>query len=338
MTTLDKAKQNEMLPSKAQPIETQPGEIQPGEAHSGETQPKKIVILGAGAIGQLIFHQLSIHGLAPVLMARDAKASSQELALTDLDGETLKRQAQFIDPTGLASCELLIVCVKAYQVEAALLPLLKTLSNDAHILLLHNGLGPHLSVAPHLAGRGLSLGTTSQGALKLGRWQIKQTGAGLTQLGHAQGAPLAASLRQALLAAISNSEWCEPILPMLWQKLAINIAINPLTAINDCPNGKLADAQFRPTILALIGEVIAVANAEGIALERQQLTERVYRVIELTAGNYSSMHQDIHHGRQTEIEAITGYLLSRAAVHGIATPTNEAIYRQLKSLECDDKS
>ena len=35
--------------------------------------------------------------------------------------------------------------------------------------------------------------------------------------------------------------------------------------------------------LALIGEVIAVANAEGIALERQQLTERVYRVIELTA-------------------------------------------------------
>lgn len=56
-------------------------------------------------------------------------------------------------------------------------------------------------------------------------------------------------------------------------------------------------------------------------------------MIQLTASNYSSMHQDIHHGRQTEIEAITGYLLSRAAKYSIATPANKAIYRQLKSLE-----
>ncbi|MXR70184.1 ketopantoate reductase family protein [Shewanella insulae] len=293
----------------------------------------KIAILGAGAIGQLFYHQLSAHGLAPVLMTREASAGSQALEFTDLNGETIKRQAQLIDKSALASCELLIVCVKAYQVEEALQPLLGALSADTHILLLHNGLGPHLAIAPHLAGRGLSLGTTSQGALKLGRWQIKQTGAGLTQLGHGLGPRLTESLRQALLEAIDDSEWCEPILPMLWQKLAINIAINPLTAINGCRNGALIEDQYRPTILALIQEVLAVANAEGIALEQDRLTERVYRVIQLTASNYSSMHQDIHHGRQTEIEAITGYLLSRAAVRGIDTPANEAIYRQLKSLE-----
>ncbi|QYJ96795.1 2-dehydropantoate 2-reductase [Shewanella alkalitolerans] len=303
---------------------------------SDMTHASKIVILGAGAIGQLIFHQLSAYGVTPALLGRDASADSQTLEFTNLEGETVTRQAQFIDKSMLASCELLIVCVKAYQVEAALLPLLDALPTDTHILLLHNGLGPHLSVAPHLAGRGLSLGTTSQGALKLGRWQIRQTGAGLTQVGHAQGPRLADNLRQALLGAIHNSEWCEPILPMLWQKLAINIAINPLTAINDCRNGELAGAKFTPTIHALVQEVVAVANADGIALDQAQLTERVYQVIQLTASNYSSMHQDIHHGRQTEIEAITGYLLSRAAEYGVATPANEAIYRQLKSLERGD--
>ena len=165
------------------------------------------------------------------------------------------------------------------------------------------------------------------------KWQIRKTGAGLTQLGHARGPELPAATRQALLMAIANSQWCEPILPMLWQKLAINIVINPLTAINNCHNGNLANEQYRPSILRLIDEVVTVASAEQIPLDKAELIKRVYQVIALTASNYSSMHQDIHHGRQTEIEAITGYLLRRAESHGIATPENLAIYHQLKAME-----
>ncbi|MCL1043132.1 2-dehydropantoate 2-reductase [Shewanella marisflavi] len=298
----------------------------------GESQGE-IVILGAGAIGQLIFHQLSAHDLKPVLMAREGLAASQSLTFTGLNGVTIEREACLINSSALNACKLLIVCVKAYQVEDALLPCLDNLNPHAHILLLHNGLGPHQQLADKLNGRGLSLGTTSQGALRLAKWQIRQTGAGLTQLGHAQGPALPAATRQALLRAIANSQWCEPILPMLWQKLAINIAINPLTAINDCHNGDLADEHYRPSILRLIDEVVTVASAEQIPLDKTELIERVYQVIALTASNYSSMHQDIHHGRQTEIEAITGYLLRRAESHGIATPENLVIYQQLKAVE-----
>ena len=48
-----------------------------------------------------------------------------------------------------------------------------------------------------------------------------------------------------------------------------------------------------------------------------ELLRRVMTVVELTADNYSSLYQDMEQGRETEIEAITGFLLGKAAAHGI---------------------
>ena len=74
------------------------------------------------------------------------------------------------------------------------------------------------------------------------------------------------------------------------------VPINPLTAIHDCHNGALASPEFAFDITAVIDELLVVAAAEGISLERAALLERVYKVISLTAGNYSSMVQDLRHG------------------------------------------
>jgi len=310
-----------------------------------ESQVTNIAILGAGAVGQLICHQLASAGLAVGLIARDSSVSNleatdwQDLVFSPLspsdavtDSVSYRVPLLSADKAHLQQVQLLIVCVKAYQVIDAIGPLLNKLSPQCHILLLHNGMGPHLALAPMLNGRGLSLGTTSQGVLRQSCWQVKQTGQGLTQLGHFTGPALPQTLRDNLLHAIPNSEWVEAIIPCLWQKLAVNAAINPLTALHQCPNGALAQAKFSDTIASILDELVDVATHDGIELDRHFLEERVYRVIELTAANFSSMHQDVANHRLTEIDQINGYICDRANAHGLSAATNTKMVRAIKQL------
>ena len=309
------------------------------------THAVDIAILGAGAVGQLICRQLTVAGMNVGFIGRSAlEASQQVLSFTPLASADDKQQqihaipysVPILTADALDNIRLVIVCVKAYQVLDALSPLLKQLPNQCHILLLHNGMGPHLALAPLIDaqanGRGLSLGTTSQGVLRQAPWLIKQTGQGLTQLGHFTGAELTEHYRNALLAAIPNSEWVDTIVPCLWQKLAVNAAINPLTALYQCPNGKLAEPDFSGMINSILDELIMVAAHDGVSLDKSFLHDRVYQVIRLTAGNFSSMHQDIAHQRRTEIDQINGYICERAQAHGLSAPVNAELWARVKQL------
>ncbi len=302
-----------------------------------------IAILGAGAIGQLIYHQLAQSGPAPYFISKKKPKAKQALSFQPLCGGLQQSQAQLINLTSgtLSNSEytltqqtkLLIVCVKAYQVYDALKAVIDKLPSSCHILLLHNGMGPHQEITPLLSGRGLSLGTTSQGALRQDSWHLLQTGNGLTQIGGLSDPMLALELKQRLSSAIPNCEWCEPIEPYLWQKLAINAAINPLTAIECCPNGALAATQYQPIITEVLTELVAVAHATGVELDQFTLINRVYDVIALTSNNFSSMHQDVANERLTEIDSINGYVVRRAEELGIEVPANQQLLAQIKQLE-----
>ncbi|OXR99368.1 ketopantoate reductase family protein [Shewanella algae] len=300
----------------------------------------QIGILGIGAIGQLLAQQLAAAGLEPWLLPRAntpslAEQGEKQVYTLELGDQSL--QTSFLclaqDSSKLKQLDLLLVTVKAYQVEAALEPLLPKLHPDCRILLLHNGLGPHQSLAAKLNGRPLSLGTTSQGALKLSSNHIRQTGSGLTQIGDLIGAPMPEVMKAVLLNAIPGSQWSDTILEALWQKLAVNAVINPLTAIHRVNNGALAAPEFEGTICAILDELLQVAKQEGIALTFDTLHARVKEVIRLTAANYSSMYQDLKHGRKTEIDYINGYLQQRAEQYGLTLPINSELLAQIKALE-----
>ncbi|TVL08162.1 hypothetical protein AYI82_11700 [Shewanella algae] len=297
-------------------------------------------ILGVGAIGQLLAQQLAAAGLEPWLLPRAntpslAEQGEEQVYTLELGDQSL--QTSFLclaqDSSKLKQLNLLLVTVKAYQVEAALEPLLPKLPPDCRILLLHNGLGPHQSLAAELNGRPLSLGTTSQGALKLSSNHIRQTGSGLTQIGDLIGAPMPEVMKTVLLNAIPGSQWSDAILEALWQKLAVNAVINPLTAIHRVNNGALAAPEFEGTICAILDELLQVAKQEGIALTFDTLHTRVKEVIRLTAANYSSMYQDLKHGRKTEIDYINGYLQQCAEQYGLTLPINSELVAQIKALE-----
>lgn len=301
-----------------------------------------IAILGAGAIGQLLAHQLETADISPLLLLKPAQAQHATPFSFEQQGQPSNVITHGYDVLSLSDkhtsailpeVDVLLVTLKAYQVVDAVTQLLPQLRPSCHILLLHNGIGPHQELEPQLNGQGLSLGTTSQGALKLGPRSIRHTGEGMSQFGHYCGPELAPEFKQRLLDAIPNSSWVADILPTLWQKLAVNAVINPLTALENVRNGELTSARYQPTIKAVLQELQQVATKEQIALDGEQLAARVRQVMVLTSENYSSMQQDVAQQRRTEIDYINGYLVKRAAAHQLSVPANQRLLAQITALE-----
>lgn len=264
-------------------------------------------ILGIGSIGSLFARRFAAAGLAPVLLRRDTPV------------------------TGTAPAALLVT-TKATDSETALAPWLAGDGSGQLVLLLQNGMG----VAERLRQRWPQLriwqAVTTAGAWRDESGELHVVSDGETRAGRFDDAGDATL--DAHVAALCAAQLLLPatdIRTVLWQKLAVNALINPLTALHGCRNGELATLPATRALLApLAREVDAVAQAEGIRLDTLALATAV---MQQTAGNYSSMNRDFFHHRRSELDVITGYLLERAGHHGIAAPLNRQLYTALKARE-----
>ncbi|EJI86008.1 2-dehydropantoate 2-reductase [Alishewanella aestuarii B11] len=283
-------------------------------------------IVGRGAIGLLAASRLQLAGWQVNLWLR--QAANLDCIFVPAEGEP--RSLHF--PAAEAPLTLLLVPVKAYAVQNCLRQLAPVLAADAQLIVSHNGMPDLGWLQQQLApGQGLWFLSTSHAALR------SADGVQHSGLGQSVLAPLNAKAQQATTSVVAMLDTAlgpvtltDDIRPALWRKLAVNAAINPLTAIHQCRNGALAAADYQPLLAAIVNEVCLVAGAEGISLLPAPTLALVQQVIANTAHNYSSMQQDVNAGRQTEIAAITGYIVSRAARHGLAVPENLALWQALR--------
>lgn len=308
----------------------------------------QITILGAGAIGCLWACRLAKQDHHIHFWTRTDKPSFS-IVLNDCvqtkDHAQTPLAPEFFDFTSnniqsIAKSELIIVTVKAFQVEQALNDIFDHIAPHTPIMIMHNGMGTQQHVKRRLVDHPILYATTSQAAFKPNKEHINHTGLGPTWLGaFNQSAQGFTSLAELFHQALAPCGWHHDINEPLWQKLAINCAINPLSAIHRCQNGELATPQFHAVLTQVCHEVAAVMQAEGYAVTAKKLKQTVDTVIKATAANYSSMYQDIFQQRKTEIDYITGYLITRAKVHGIAVPMNTQLWQDVKLLEQnhDDK-
>ncbi|ASI24131.1 TPA: 2-dehydropantoate 2-reductase [Aeromonas salmonicida] len=290
-------------------------------------------LLGCGALGGVFASLLTQSGQSTRVLLRDRHRSTLHpgIDFTSLEGQTqlIAIERGFVDQPG--QIKRLLVMTKAGQVVSALTPLAGKLAAGVPIVLLHNGMGIAEQVVQLFPHNPVIAGVTSHGAMQSGHFVFRHTGKGETWLGPVNEAARAhASLAEDLTAALGQAGWDEQILARQWQKLAINCAINPLTALYKLKNGELAGPRFADALQQICVEVADVMQAEGQPTSSDELLRRAMTVVELTADNYSSMHQDMEQGRETEIEAITGFLLACAAKHGIAVPVNQGLYQAIK--------
>lgn len=288
----------------------------------------KITVLGCGALGQLWLASLYKQGHEIQGWLRVPQPFCS-VNLIDVDGGTFNESLTANDPDFLAGSDLLLVTLKAWQVSGAVKTLAATLPASSPILLLHNGMGT-LEELKTLR-QPLLLGVTTHAA-KRDANVIVHVASGTTHIGPGNAAGSDFSrLADRLHQALPDVAWHDFILPAVWNKLAVNCVINPLTALYNCPNGELKN--HRDEVVSICNEVALVMQRDGHHTSSESLLCYVEQVIDSTAANISSMLQDVRVQRHTEVDYITGYLLQRARAHGLAVPANSRLYELIKRKE-----
>ena len=120
---------------------------------------------------------------------------------------------------------------------------------------------------------------------------------------------------------------------LVWGKLVVNAAINPLTALLRVPNGELLNRpSARVMMKALANETAAVASAQRVRLPFANPIEAAENVARKTASNHSSMFQDVRRGAPTEIDAICGAVTRAGERHGVPTPVNRVCWGLVRAM------
>jgi 2-dehydropantoate 2-reductase len=302
---------------------------------------RKIAIIGPGALGCLLAARFFEAGVDVTLVdyrpERVRLLKEQGLHLQDLDGSQKEVPVPIALPPEAGASELTIITVKSYQTGAAARALPLLMASGGLALTLQNGLGNLEELARVAGPQRLLAGVTFVGVTRRQDREIVYAGQGPTFIGPAPGARVTAAqidgvvdlFRRAGLACQARQD----IEVLLWEKLLVNVAINPLTALLRVPNGALPELpEAWELAVAAASEAAAVARAAGIALSADP-EARLRQVCTDTAANRSSMLQDILAGRRTEIEALNAQVAKRGASLGVPTPTNDLLTRLLKSLE-----
>ncbi|PWW43086.1 MULTISPECIES: ketopantoate reductase family protein [Paenibacillus] len=120
---------------------------------------------------------------------------------------------------------------------------------------------------------------------------------------------------------------------LIYRKLLINAVINPLTAIWRIPNGELITREERIMFMRqLYDEAWAVYEASGILIDGD-VWDQILSVCRSTASNTSSMLSDVLHGQQTEVQSITGQIVSMACRCGLSAPTHEVLLHLIEGMQ-----
>ncbi|MGQ7959372.1 putative 2-dehydropantoate 2-reductase [Pseudomonas sp. SP16.1] len=275
-------------------------------------------VLGAGSLGSLWAVRLARAGLPVRLILRSAERLA---AYQTAGGLTLIERGEprcYAIPAELPQADapihrLLLAC-KAYDAAAAAAQLAPRLAVGAELVLLQNGLGSQEAVAQRLPRQRCLFASSTEGAFRQADFQVVFAGNGHTWLGDPAD-PLPPPWLDELERAGIPHQWSPDILARLWRKLALNCSINPLSVLHDCRNGGLREHPAE--VATLCAELVELLQRCGQPAAAEQLHEEVQRVIEATAANYSSMHQDVARGRRTEIAYLLGYACAAARRHGL---------------------
>jgi 2-dehydropantoate 2-reductase len=322
----------------------------------------KICVVGAGSIGGLRGVKLALAGHQVTLIARGAnlaaiRANGMKLVMHD-GAELVAKDVFATDRIAEAGPQdLVILGMKAHQVEPIVDDLAALLQENTVILPMQNGI-PWWYFQRH---GGLHEGRTVASVDPSGKLAatidpkrilgcVVYPAAEIAAPGvihHIEGdrfpvGELDASLGgleservQAISAVLSGAGFKAPVLPSIrseiWLKLWGNLTFNPISALT---HSTLVDiCQYpltRELARKMMKEAQDIAAKLGIAF-RVDIDRRIAGA-EKVGKHKTSMLQDVEAGRDPEIDALVGAVIELGSVVGQPAPHIEAVYAMVKLL------
>jgi 2-dehydropantoate 2-reductase len=145
------------------------------------------------------------------------------------------------------------------------------------------------------------------------------------ELAKAGGDPRVERLAEHLRATGIEVRLVEDERTMLWDKFAV---LEPMAMITTSARANIGYARThrRDDLVGLVGEVAAVATADGAAKHPDQLLAFIDSLPETME---SSMQRDDAAEQPLEVDALGGALIRRAEMHGVDVPVTRRITAEL---------
>jgi len=293
-----------------------------------------MIIVGTGALACLFAARLAAAG-EPVTMLGSwpeglAALAEHGVRLSLADGHQAAYPVKIArQPAECAGEANALVLVKSWQTGRAGQQLASCLPADGLALSLQNGLGNREILASQLGERRVALGVTTLGATLLGPGWVRAGGNGIISLA---SQPRLAPFEMSLCQAGFEVEVVSDPFSLVWAKLVISAAINPLTALLEICNGQLLENEDTRRLMGAAAlEAAQVAAGLGIQLPYSDPIAAVEAVARKTASNRSSMLQDIARQAPTEIEAICGAIVELGRESQISIPVTEVLWHLVRA-------
>jgi 2-dehydropantoate 2-reductase len=296
---------------------------------------RTVTLLGAGAIGAYFVWGLS-----------DKLGDALTVAAEGPRAETLKRDGLIINgkhyplhvktPEEAKGTDLLLVCVKATALRAALPSIAKIADGRTVVMSLLNGIDSEEIVAECIDRRRILYSLMKIASERHGN-EISFNGPGT--MGLYYGEPDTAEITERMRAVETlfsgtplHCHPCGDIRRQMWYKFAINVSRNLPQAVLGIGAGAYTDSEHVAYLCTqLREEVIAVAAARGIDISEKTGDGTKYNEVNKRA-RYSTL-QDLDAKRPTEIDTFAGAMIRMGKKYGVPVPCSAFIYHEICALE-----
>jgi 2-dehydropantoate 2-reductase len=301
---------------------------------------KRIVVLGAGAVGCFFGGMLARSGKDVLLIARDNHVQAIKKNGLFMECQSFQEHVAIQASSsleGIADADLILCCVKSPDTECAMREIKDLIEPETLILSLQNGVdnAERISqVVPNKAIAAVVYVATAMG----GDGHVKHFGRGELIVGGLDQSETASSeLQQICDLFLSANIPCvvsSNIRRELWLKFLVNCSYNGISAIGQITYGEMVQQEsIQQLIKDLTAEFLLVAHHEKIDIslaEAQLVNDQIAKTM---AGQRSSTAQDLIRHKPTEIDYLNGLIVRKAKEHGLNVPNHQAIYALVKMIE-----
>ena len=297
----------------------------------------RIGVVGTGGLGGYFGGRLARAGADVHFVARGAHLAalrSDGLRVRSVRGDFELPVNATDDPAEIGACDVVLVCVKSFDTEAAAASLPPLLHDRTGVLTLQNGVDNEEKLAAAI-GEERVLGGAAYILASISEPGVIRDAGGPASIIFGELDGSRSERAERLLGWFDRAEIParleSDIRAQLWDKFAFICALAGMTAGSRRPIG---DIRARPESWAMlrrvVEEVVALAEAEGVHLADDTVDRHCGFAEQLEPGGTSSLYHDVVHGKRLELEALHGFVVRRARRHSLAVPACEAVYALLE--------
>ena len=299
----------------------------------------KITVIGAGAMGSVYGghlsgkHQVYLVDTNPDIVTQ----INREGLKIDEDGVTNTYHPTAVAGTeGLGEMDLVILFVKSIYSRAALAGNQGVIGEKTRLLTLQNGAGHEDILKEFVPENRIIIGTTEDNGAVLAPGHVRRGGVGNTNVGMLteDREEFLPQLKEAFDSCGFQVKIHENIQYLIWDKLFTNVSLSAVTGILQVDMGFIAENEYAWKLTkTLIHEAIAVAGALGLSFDEEAVTERVRQTAIGNPAGCTSIRADLRDGRRTEVNTISGSVVTAAGRCGVSVPSHEFVVNMVHAME-----